>query len=117
MEFEISLNNLHFYSHHGILEHEKQFGNEFLVDLMVKIPYSETIEKDDLAATVSYADLYDIVAKEMENPRNLLEKVASSIVSGIKARFSQIKGGYIRIEKVRPPIPGMLGSASVRLQF
>ena len=50
-------------------------------------------------------------------PRNLLERVAAGIARKIKERFPIVKGGKIRIEKDRPPIPGMLGSASVTLNF
>lgn len=117
MEFEISLNNLVFYAYHGVLEEERKTGNEFRVDLTVVIPYDETIKEDDISGTVSYADLYEIVSEEIKTPRKLLEKIASDIADKIKTQFSDIKRGEVRIEKVKPPIPGMLGTASVTLKF
>lgn len=117
MEFEISLNNLRFYANHGVLEEETKLGNEFIVDLSVKLLCIEYPFPDELRSTVSYADLYEIVVEEMKQPRKLLENVAYSIVSRIREKYKQVNGGFIRIEKVRPPIPGMIGSASVRLNF
>ena len=117
MEFEISLTDLRFYAYHGVMDEEKAIGNEFRVDLTVVIPSCDAIEEDKLEHTVSYADLYEIIAETMSKPRNLLEKVALNIVREIKNRFSEIRNGWIRIEKTRPPIQGMLGSASVKLKF
>lgn len=117
MEFEISLNDLRFYAFHGVFEEENKMGNEFRVDLAVTIPYDDSFEKDQLSEIVSYADLYEIIEKQMKKPSKLLEKVSLSIAKEIKEAFPQILRGKIRIEKVRPPVKGMLGSASVSLKF
>ncbi|MCH5240468.1 MAG: dihydroneopterin aldolase [Muribaculaceae bacterium] len=117
MELEISLDNLRFNAFHGVLEFENSFGNEFIVNLLVRIPWNPSIEEDNLDNTISYASLYEIVKEEMEVPRKLLEKVAAQIVRRIKEQYSDISSGYVKIEKVHPPIPGILGSASVRLLF
>ena len=116
MKFEISLNNLKFYSFHGVLEEERRLGNEYDVSLMVEVE-CEKVEKDELSSTVSYADLYDIITAEMAIPRNLLEKVAYEIARRTKERFPQVLSGKITVTKLRPPIEGMLGTASVSLVF
>ena len=117
MEFEICLNNLVFYAYHGVFPEERKNGNEFLVDLKVNIPYNSVLKGDNLENTVSYASLFEIVEDEMSRPRHLLEVLAISIIERIRNKFPLIKGGYISIEKKQPPIPGMLGSASVILKF
>ncbi|MCH5236049.1 MAG: dihydroneopterin aldolase [Muribaculaceae bacterium] len=117
MEYKISLNNLLFYAYHGVMEEERKNGNEFRVSLSVFIPYNNEIALDDIDATVSYADLYEIVKEEMAKPKNLLETVAQRIVLDIKSNFPQIKRGEVTIEKMHPPIPGILGTASVSLIF
>lgn len=117
MEFEISLNNLRFYSYHGVFNEERVTGNEFEVNLTIKLPYKEEMNEDRLDYTVSYADLFSIVKKEMDRPRKLLETVAIEIVKGIQRKFPELKGGSIEIEKKRPPIPEMIGTASVKLIF
>lgn len=117
MEYQISLEKLHFYAFHGVFDEEKKNGNEFFVTLRIKIPFVEEILDDDLTSTVSYADLYEVISHQMSIPRNLLEKVGVEIVNEIKAKFPQIKSGEITIEKCHPPIPGMLGSAEVKLIF
>lgn len=117
MEFEISLNNLKFNAYHGVLEEERKIGNEFVVNLAVKIPVDPQISQDELQNTVSYSDLFDIVKEEMEKTRNLLETVTIEIAKRIKSEFPNVVNGRISIEKTHPPIPGIIGSAEVRLNF
>lgn len=116
-EFEICLEKARFFARHGVMEQERVVGNEFEVNVMIRVAYSEAIAADNLDATVSYADLFDIVKSEMEKPRQLLEAVAASIVTEIKACFPFVMGGEVSVRKVSPPIPGFTGSASVSLKF
>lgn len=117
MDFEIGFHNVRFSAFHGVENFEREYGNEFIVSLSVKILYQEDMDKDELDNTVSYAALYDIVSQEMSVVRKLMETVALEIVKRIKAKFPQIISGSLTIEKVRPPIPGMIGSAFITLNF
>ena len=117
MEFKISLDDIRFHAFHGVEDFEREFGNEFRVSLSVNLPYVSEMENDELSHTVSYADLYEIVKEVMATPCKLLETVALKIASKIKTTYPQITGGNISIQKLRPPIKEMLGSASVTLNF
>lgn len=117
MEFEISLHDLQFYSYHGVLPHENEYGNKFIVNLSLRIPFRKEIEKDNLEFTVSYEALYRIIEEEMLRPKKLLETVAYQIQKKILSTFPEILGGNIKIEKSQPPIKGIMGSASVSLIF
>lgn len=117
MTFDVCLNDLRFYAFHGVFDEERQIGNEFRVSLSVTLPFNEKMETDDIDSTVSYADLFDLVSYEMNRTSKTLEKVALSIAHRIQIQYPQVTEGNIRIEKVRPPIPHMLGTASVTLRF
>lgn len=117
MEFEIALKGLRFYGRHGVLEQETLTGNEFIVDVKVRIPYPESIIEDNLADTISYADVYVIVEDEMQKPRKLLETVAAHIVRRLTLKWPQILGGSVKICKSTPPIPRITGSSEVTLFF
>ena len=117
MEFEISLNNLLFHGYHGVLPEEKRMGNQFQVDLSVFIPYNSAINEDSIEGTVSYAELYEIIESEMRIPRHLLEKIACDIAFRVKKNYPIVNRGHIRIQKITPPVPGMIGSASIILNF
>lgn len=116
-KFEITLSDLRFHSYHGVLPQENKVGNEFSVTVSVMIPYSAEILGDNLDATISYADIYEIVEQEMATPRKLLETVAARIRNRITHNWEQISGGYITICKSTPPISGITGNAKVTLFF
>lgn len=115
--FEISLEDLRFHSFHGVMPQEKLVGNEFTIDISIKIPYSDSILNDDIENTISYADIFDIVKNEMGKPRKLIETVATCIAKRISAKWSDIISGQITICKSAPPIENISGQAKVTLFF
>ena len=114
-KFEIKLENLRFYSHHGMYEHETRDGNEFEVNLSViyTLPKENNILEDSIANTISYVSLFEIVDKEMKKPRKLMETVAMSISHRIKNIYLQAERIECKITKLTPPIPHFQGSASI----
>lgn len=112
----ISLDNLRFHAFHGVFSQEKRVGGEFEVNMSViyNLPDEWT---DNISDTISYADLYDIVKKEMENPRDLIESVAIEIIRNTASSFEGIEEINVSVTKVSPPIPGINGSASVGMRW
>lgn len=121
-EFEIRLENLKFFSHHGLFDHELRDGNEFEVNLFVKYGSetgpSESFENEiSIEETISYVTLFEIVKEEMETPRKLLETAVRAIVLRIKRVFPFVTGIECNIKKITPPIKGFIGSASVSFRY
>lgn len=114
-EFQIRLEDVRFFSYHGVFEHERNHGNEYIVNLSVKYtPHDDNSAlSDSIENTISYVDLFNIVKDEMAIPRSLLETVASSIAFKVKDRFPFSSKVECKITKSTPPIPSFLGSASV----
>ena len=76
---KISIKGLSVYGHHGVFDFERAYGQEFLIDAEVSI--QPTIS-DDLAKTLSYADLADaLVANAKQNPVDLLETLAQRLLA------------------------------------
>ena len=117
MRTTITLDNLHFHAYHGVMEQEQRVGNTFIVSLRLDYPFEEAMETDNLDATLNYAEAYEVVKAEMAVPSKLLEHVAGRIRSSLLSKFPKIEGGQIRIEKCRPPIPGITGSAAVEVSW
>lgn len=69
---------------------------------------------DELADTVSYADIYEVVKLEFGRPAKLIEHLACRIASHLLDSFPPLQNVDVKIVKVAPPIPGFAGSASVR---
>lgn len=113
--FTISLENVRMMARIGVFEFERSADNEFEVNLSVSVPAPERLE-DDIAATVSYADLFGIVKAVMAGPHQLLETVAQKIVGEIQSEFPRLISIECKVTKLNPPIPDFSGKASVYLR-
>lgn len=111
--FTVRLENAHFFARHGVLPQEKIVGNEFRVDIAVSFVAPADFSDADIETTVSYAHLYDIAREVMKTSFQLLETVAAEIADRIADRFGTVDEIKVKITKLRPPISGFDGSASV----
>ena len=70
MEIEsyIYLDEVRFYAFHGVMPQETQVGGEFLVSLRVGYPIQGAMETDDVADTLNYAELFQLVKQQMDIP-------------------------------------------------
>ncbi len=107
-EFIIELSGLQFYSFHGLYEEEKKIGGEFVVDVIAKLDSSHK-GVSNIEETVNYAEVFAIIKKEMNEPRELLETLTQSIANKVHAKFSAVKEIEVRVEKKVPPIVGFNG--------
>ena len=89
---------------HGVLPQERTVGGDFEVSLSVEYDISRAMATDDVADTLSYADLSDLVRREMAVPSNLLEHVAGRIAKTIIERWPQVQSVSLSITKLNPPM-------------
>lgn len=111
----IELEGMEFKAYHGCLEQEKVRGNVFTVDFRGELDLSAAAESDNLADTLNYGEIYDIVADEMSIPSELLENVAGRIMKAIEAKFPELVSFSIRVSKKRPPVEGVAQWSRVTL--
>lgn len=98
----------------GVLEQERRVGNEFSIDINLRLTdVAAAMLSDSLADTVNYAEVVSIVKEQMSQASRLLENVAYRIRMAICERFPEkISGGYVTVAKLAPPIPAQLDFVS-----
>lgn len=111
----ILLKDLRFHAFHGVASQETRVGNTFIINLKMKINFIEAAQTDDVALTVSYADVYSILAQEMRTPSKLLEHVVYRLAKALFRHFDQIEALEISLEKNNPPMGADINSAGVSL--
>lgn len=117
-EFEIQLRDVMMYARHGVLPEERTLGNQYRVNVRLRIDASAFDEdSDDLNTTISYAEVFETLVESMSCPALLLETVAVRFAKKATSRWENIKSGEIEIVKTVPPIPGMIGEAGVCYKF
>ena len=113
----ITLKNVRFHACHGVLPQERQVGGDFLVTLRVGYPLGKAMESDEVADTLNYAALFDVVRQEMQVPSQLLEHVAGRIVKTIAAAFPAVTSVDLELTKLNPPMGADSDGAAVELHF
>lgn len=112
----IILTDLAFYGYHGVMLEENKLGQRFRIDLECGIDLRRASDNDLVEATVSYADIYDLVKAATEDTRyKLIEALAQHIVDRLFMAFAPLEWIRIRIRKPEAPIPAVAGVFAVEL--
>ena len=113
MEHYILLEEMRFFARHGVCEQERQVGNWFEVNLTISADFSRACYSDNISDTINYAEVYQLISEEMQQPSNLLEHVAGRIMDVLQSRFPTITKIELKLSKLHPPIHGEIEKASV----
>ena len=116
-ESYICLHEVRFYAFHGVMPQERSVGGEFFVSVKVGYPLEKAMISDDVADTLNYAALYELVKKEMMQPSSLLEHVMGRIVEAIEKAFPEVTSVEVKIKKVNPPMGSDSNGAEVMGRF
>ncbi|MGW0183566.1 dihydroneopterin aldolase [Nocardia sp. NPDC003345] len=101
----IELRGLRVFGHHGVFEHERRDGQEFLVDLTVWTDISAAAATDDLAHTVDYGALAELAVRIVQGPpRDLIETVAAEIADWVR-EVPGVADVEVVLHKPGAPIP------------
>lgn len=111
----IAIENMEFHAFHGCFEEEQIIGNTFIVDIYMEADTAEAEKTDDLDKTVNYANVYELVKKEMAIKSKLLEHVGRRVLNAVEQTYPQIEAIELKIAKMNPPIGGKVESVSLTL--
>lgn len=111
----IFLENVCFYAYHGVAPQETLVGNQFIINLSLKVDFGQATATDEVADTVSYADVYTVLKEEMAIPSKLLEHVCGRIVHRLFHDFGEIEEVSIRLAKRTPPMGADIDTAGVEM--
>lgn len=113
---EIRLEALRFYAFHGVMEQERTVGGHYTLDLCLTLSdATAAISDDNLAGTVNYAEVYDVVRSEMAKPSALLEHVAGRILTVVFERFPLVETATVTLRKDNPPMGADCAGCAVTL--
>lgn len=113
MTDRIELRGLRVFGRHGVFEHERRDGQEFVVDLTVWHDAAAAAASDDLADTIDYGDLAERVVRIVGGtPRDLIETVAGEIADNVQAITSVI-AVEVTVHKPSAPIPHTFADVAV----
>jgi dihydroneopterin aldolase len=113
MTDRIQLRGLTVRGHHGVLEHERRDGQDFVVDVTVWIDLDTAAASDDLSDTVDYGELASRVAGIVGGPaKNLIETVAADVAEDVM-RDQRVHAVEVVVHKPQAQIPLAFNDVSV----
>lgn len=90
--------------YHGVFEHERREGQEFLVDLQIESDFAAAAASDDLADTVDYGAVGEAVLARIEGePCNLIERLADLIAADVAA-LRGVSAVAVTVHKPQAPM-------------
>jgi 7,8-dihydroneopterin aldolase/epimerase/oxygenase len=105
MADRIELRGLTVRGHHGVFEHERRDGQDFVVDITVWIDLATAAASDDLADTLDYGTLAKRAADIVSGPpRELIEAVAGAIAEDVMTD-ERVHAVEVVVHKPAAPIP------------
>ena len=115
MTQKIQIKGLRVYGYHGVMEHEREEGQYFIVDTTIKVDAERASSTDDISNTVSYAEIAQLIAENVRNnPVNLLETLSQRLADEILFAASPwAKKVKVTVSKPDAPIDLYFDTVSV----
>ncbi|CAM4039214.1 dihydroneopterin aldolase [Kibdelosporangium persicum] len=112
----ITLTGLRVRGNHGVFEHEKRDGQDFVVDITVWLDLTDAAKTDDLAKTMHYGELAERAAAIVAGPaRDLIESVAGEIADDVMTD-ERVTAVEVTVHKPSAPIPLTFADVSVTVR-
>ncbi|MFV9503146.1 MAG: dihydroneopterin aldolase [Oscillochloridaceae bacterium umkhey_bin13] len=97
---KIMLEGMVFFGYHGTRPEETTLGQRFVVDITLWLDLRAAGERDDLAATVDYSQVYEQArAIVCGPPLKLTEAVAERIAAAVLAEHVLVQAVQVRVRK------------------
>lgn len=110
----IFIKGLLIHARHGVMEHESEVGQRFVIDLELTIDLSESSRTDRLADTVSYsAVVASATAAFKDENYRLLERAAGAVADAVLNDFPKVTAVKITVHKPHAPIPAIFEDVGV----
>jgi dihydroneopterin aldolase len=115
-EDTIRLSGLRVRGFHGVFEHERRDGQEFVVDAALEVSTRAAAASDDLSDTVHYGELAQALAAIVAGePVNLLETLVARLAEACLAD-PRVSAATVTVHKPQAPIPLTFADVAVTIR-
>src|SRR5258707_15399537 len=104
------------HARHGVMEHETEAGQRFVIDLELFTDLSDSSRTDRLADTVSYSNVVTTTTAAFKTANyKLLERAARAVADAILAAFPRVSAIKVTVHKPHAPIAAIFDDVGVVL--
>jgi len=116
MRDRIVLSRIEAFGRHGVLPHEQELGQTFIVDAELELDLAPAGASDDLTDTVDYGALSaDLAAVVTDERYDLIERLASRLAEVCLER-QRVDAVTITVHKPHAPVPVPLADVAVSVR-
>lgn len=116
MSDRIFIRGLVVHAHHGVMAHEAEVGQRFVIDLDLALDLGRAAASDHLADTVSYAAVAETTAEAFTTRSfKLLEAAAGAVAAAVLVRFERVQAVTVTVHKPHAPIAAIFDDVGVVL--
>jgi len=110
----IFIHGILIHARHGVMDHEAEIGQRFVIDLELSTDLSESSRTDKLADTVSYADVVNAATAAFADQNyRLLERAAGAVADAILGSFPRVRSVKVTVHKPHAPIAAIFHDVGV----
>ena len=112
---QILIFGLSAFGYHGVFEHEKINGQEFIVDLEITYDATAAVATDQIDKALDYGEITKTVKNLIENTRrDLIEVLANDIADEILS-LSKVNQVTVNLHKPQAPVEVKVSDISVKI--
>lgn len=112
----ISLAGIEVFAHHGVLDHERELGQRFVIDLTLELDLAPAAARDDLAESVDYGELARRVAALATEPAVALIETVAARIGDACLEDPRVVAAEVTVHKPSAPLPVVAREVAVTLR-
>jgi 7,8-dihydroneopterin aldolase/epimerase/oxygenase len=113
----IILTRLAVFARHGVMPEEERLGQRFFISLVLNVDLGKAGRSDDVADTVNYGEVADVVMKIATERRcYLIEALAETIATEVLAAYPPVQSLVVKVEKPEAPITHIFDNVAVEIE-
>jgi dihydroneopterin aldolase len=104
------------HARHGVMKHETEVGQRFVIDLELYADLSESSRSDRLSDTISYSNVVETATDAFKTANyKLLERAAGAVADAILLSFPKVRAVKVTVHKPHAPIAEIFEDVGVVL--
>lgn len=117
MSASINVQGIHAFGYHGVFDFEREKGQDFLVDVLLRIDLDRASRSDQLEDSIDYGSVCDlVVAAIIGPPVALLEKLAAQIADALLSQFPILESVVVTVHKPDAPVKVKVRDIAVSIE-
>jgi dihydroneopterin aldolase len=116
MSDRIFVRGLLIHAHHGVMPHEENVGQRFVIDLELAIDLAPAGRSDKLADTASYSAIVDTATRAFTRESfQLVEAAAGVVAEALLVGFPKVSSVRVTVHKPHAPIAAIFNDVGVSI--